>query len=181
MSKAGRTRHSSSALLPPFHGASETERLLPRVDNVCPIRDPIQQRFTQSGIWKYRCPFRERQVCGHDDRRPLGPPRDHLKQKLRTDVGQRHISHFIQRDQLVLLPTSHQPPDLIVLLRFYQLIHQSRRRGESNPPLLSARGQTQARRQMAFAPYRNRRSTRPVRSARCSRLRPTPESVPPES
>src|ERR1035438_8470518 len=36
MSKAGRTRHSSSALLPPFHGASETERLLPRVDNVCP-------------------------------------------------------------------------------------------------------------------------------------------------
>ena|ERR1022692_484931 len=71
MSKAGRTRHSSSALLPPFHGASETERLLPRVDNVCPIRDPIQQRFTQSGIWKHRCPFREGQVCGHDDRRPL--------------------------------------------------------------------------------------------------------------
>src|ERR1019366_8143665 len=29
--------------------------------------------------------------------------------------------------------------------------------------------------------YRNRRSTRPVRSARCSRLRPAPESVPPES
>src|ERR1035437_9594409 len=75
MSKAGRTRHSSSALLPPFHGASETERLLPRVDNVCPIRDPIQQRFTQSGIWKHRCPFREGQVCGHDDRRPLGPLR----------------------------------------------------------------------------------------------------------
>src|ERR1017187_11034654 len=124
MSKAGRTRHSSSALLPPFHGASETERLLPRVDNVCPIRDPILQRFTQSGIWKHRGPFREGQVSGHDDRPPLGPLRDHLKQKLRTDVGHRHISHFIQRDQLVLLPTSHQPPDLIVLLRFYQLIHQ---------------------------------------------------------
>src|ERR1039457_7575061 len=57
MSKAERTRHSSSALLPPFHGASETERLLPRVDNVCPIRDPIQQRFTQSGIWKHRGPL----------------------------------------------------------------------------------------------------------------------------
>src|ERR1022692_3961511 len=39
---------------------------------ICPIRDPIQQRFTQSGIWKHRGPFREGQVCGHDDRRPLG-------------------------------------------------------------------------------------------------------------
>src|ERR1035437_9042916 len=142
MSKAGRTRHSSSALLPPFHGASETERLLPRVDNVCPIRDPIQQRFTQSGIWKHRCPFREGQVYGHDDRRPLGPLRDHLKQKLRTDVGQRHISHFIQRVQFVLPPPSLRPPVLIFLLPFSHPIPQSRPRGKATPPLLSARGQT---------------------------------------
>jgi hypothetical protein len=32
-----------------------------------------------------------------------------------------------------------------------------------------------------FCPYRNRRSARPVRCVRCSRLRPTPESAPPES
>lgn len=97
-----------------------------------------------------RRPLRERQVRPHDDCRPLGPLGDHLKQKLRSDVSQRNVPHFIDRDQLVSLPSRHQAPHFVILLRFRRLVHQCCGRCEPDSPLLPACRQAQARRQVSF-------------------------------
>ena len=56
-----------------------------------------------------------------------------------------HHAAVIERDQFVLLPSAHQSPDLIVLFRLHQLIHQCRRGRESNPPFLPACSHAQSR------------------------------------
>jgi hypothetical protein len=76
----------------PFHRAPEAERLRPGFDDVGAIRDAVQERFAQPRIGKHSRPFREWKIGSHNDRCALGSLRDHLKQKLRTDVGQRYIT-----------------------------------------------------------------------------------------
>ena len=51
---------TSSALFAPFQRASEAERLCSGLDDVGPVRDPVQQRFAEPRIRKHGRPFGER-------------------------------------------------------------------------------------------------------------------------
>jgi len=48
-----------SGFLPPFHCAPEAERFRAGFDNVRAVRDPVQQRLTQSRIRKHRGPLQK--------------------------------------------------------------------------------------------------------------------------
>jgi len=76
----------------------------------------------------------KRRVRGQDEGGSLG---DHLKQELRSDVGQRHVTHFIQHDHVVEHPAGQHSSDRVVLPCFDQFINQNqvRGRGESRPSL----------------------------------------------
>ena len=66
---------------------------------------------------------------------------DHLSQKLRTDVGERHITDFIGCDEIVFHATRHHAFHLAVLFGFDEFIYQSGCRYESHAPLLMTRCQ----------------------------------------
>ena len=128
-----------SVLLPPFHGAPDAKRFCSGFDDMRPIRDSVQQRFTEPQVWKHRRPFGKRQVGSDDKRRPFRPIRNHLKQKLRADVGQRRVTHFASARSVDISATcSSAAFTWFVLFCFHQLIHQSRRCRESHPPFLPA-------------------------------------------
>src|SRR4051794_32271756 len=78
--------------------------------NVCAIRDSVQQRLAKPGIRDYLRPFRKRQIRRHDDRRSFNSLGNYLEQKLGPYFGQRHIAHFINRDQFIAAPASHYSP-----------------------------------------------------------------------
>ena len=71
------------------------------------------------------------------------PPPGRLED-IRADVGQRNVSDLIENNQFVLLPSHHQPADLVVLLGFDQFVDQRGCGGETDAPLLPAGGQAQS-------------------------------------
>ena len=66
--------------------------------------------------------------------------------------GQRHVANLVNCDQIEAAPARHHPPQLELMFRFHQLVHQRSRRGESGAPLLPARGHAEAGQKMGLAP-----------------------------
>jgi hypothetical protein len=68
----------------------------------------------------------------------------------RAYLGQWNVTDFVNNDQVVAAPTSHDPTQLELILSFSfdQLIYQTGRRGERNSPFLPAGCYTQARYQL---------------------------------
>ena len=56
--------------------------------------------------------FRERQIGGHNHRSLLGPFRDNLEQKLCADFRQRHITNFINRNEVTAGPAAQGTTEL---------------------------------------------------------------------
>jgi len=102
-----------STLFAPFQRAPEAERFRSGLDDVGSICDPVQQRLAEPRIRKHCLPLGKRQVRSDDNGRSLGTFRDHLKEKLRADVGQGCVSDLVVRDQFILLPSHHQRPLLL--------------------------------------------------------------------
>ena len=132
-----------SSFLAFVDGSAETVGLGAGFQDVRSICDSIQQRFAQPCIRDNLRPFGKRQIRGHDDGCSFGSFGDHLKEKLRADLGQRHISNLVNRDQVVATPASHHAPQLQLVFGLHEFIHQPGGGGESDPPLLPTSGNTQ--------------------------------------
>ena len=138
-------------LLPSFHRAPEAIRLRAGFDDVRAVGDAVQQRLAQPRIRKHLRPLGKRQVGRHDQRGPFGAFRNHLEQKLRADLRQWHVTHFVQRDHVVAHPSRQHAPHSVVLPGFHQLVHQVRRGRETHSAFLAARRHAQPSRQMRLA------------------------------
>ena len=84
-----------------FEGSAETIGLGAGLDDVRAVGNPVEQGLAQAGVGNHLGPLRERQVSSHDHRSLLGPFSNDLKQEFGAHFRQRHITHFINRDQVV--------------------------------------------------------------------------------
>src|SRR5215813_10528230 len=136
-----------SGRLPGFFLASyrpfESITVRARLYNRGPVSDAIQERLTQPGIGKDLCPFREWQIGGNDQGRSLGSLADDLKHQLRADLSEWNIAHLINGDQIVACPPLQSASELVMVLRFNQLVDQSGGSHKADSLLLPAGGQTE--------------------------------------
>jgi len=118
-------------------------------------------------------PFGEGQIVGSNDRCLLRPLRDHLEQELRAHLGERDVSNFIQRNQIVTGPAHQHASELQLMLGLDQFVDQCRGGRESHPPLLPAGSDHESGEQMGFAGasvfIRGRRASRGARPTLCAR------------
>ena len=63
--------------LAPFKRPAKAVGLAAGLDNVRPVRQPVQDRLAEPGVGEHLRPFRERQVGRNDHRRPLRAVGDH--------------------------------------------------------------------------------------------------------
>ena len=103
-----------------------------------PVSDTIEQRLAQTCVWDHLRPFGKRQVGGQNHSGFFGPLGDHLKQEFGADFRQRHISDFVDRDQVIAAPPRQYAPQLQLLLRLNQFVDQSGCSGETDPAFLPA-------------------------------------------
>jgi len=115
-----------------------------------PIRDAIEQRFTEPGIGNRLGPFREGQIGGDDDRGLLGAFSNHLEQELSANLGQRYVTHFIERDQIVTGPPRQRATELQLMPSLDQFVNQRRSGSEADAALLAASGYRKSREQMGL-------------------------------
>ena len=64
------------------------------------VGEPIDERFAKPRIGDHLRPLGERQVGGDDDRGFLCPVGDHLEHQFARGLGQRHITEFVDTDQV---------------------------------------------------------------------------------
>ena len=119
--------------LPFLQGTPEPVGLDSRLDDVGAICDPVQQRLAQPDVGKHLGPLRKGQIRGQDHRRPLGAIRDDLEKQFGTQICQRHVADFVDRDQFVPEPPSQSAPELVVVLGFDQLVDQAGGGREARP------------------------------------------------
>src|SRR5262245_58193936 len=114
-----------------------------RLNNRGPVSNPIQERLAQPGIGKDLCPFREWQIGSNDQGRSLGSFADDLKHQLRADLSEGDIAHLINGDQIVACPSLQSASELVMVLRFNQLVDQSGGSNKADSLLLPAGSQTE--------------------------------------
>src|ERR1022692_1248625 len=85
----------------------EAVRFRAGLQNVSAVGDAIQQRLAKARIRDHLRPFRERKIRREDYGRFFGSLGHNLEQKLCPDLGQWHIAHFIDGDQIVPAPARH--------------------------------------------------------------------------
>ena len=94
-----------------------------RVHTIRPHSVPVSMMVARSvmrsisalhrlGVGNHRGPFGERQIGGDDYGRLLGAFGDNLEQKLGAHLGQWHVSHLIERDQIVTGPACQRTAEL---------------------------------------------------------------------
>jgi hypothetical protein len=86
-----------------FRGSAEAIGFCARLQDVGSIGDSIQQRFAESRIRDDLRPLGKRQVRSQNHCGFLGSLSHDLKQKLGTDLGQWHVSDFVDGNQIVAL------------------------------------------------------------------------------
>jgi hypothetical protein len=92
------------------------------------VGEPIDERFAQSSIGDHLRPLGERQVGGDDDRRSLRPVGDHLEHQFARGLGQRHITEFVDTDQVELFPSTECAAELVGVRGLGQFVDRPRRR-----------------------------------------------------
>ncbi len=131
-------------------------------DNVGSIRNAVKQRFAKPGVGNHLCPFRERQVRCEDHSGSFRPLGNDLEQKLSSHFSQRNIAHFVDCDQIVTAPAGHHAPQLQLVFRFNQFIHQRSRSRETDAPFLPASGDAQPGEKMSFPSPARARNIMPM-------------------
>ena len=73
------------------------------------------------------------------------------KRNSAPSLGQGHVAHLVEGDQVVVLPAAEDAAELAVIARFDEFVDERRRGGEANPLALAAGFATQRRHQVGFA------------------------------
>src|SRR6516164_4669867 len=87
-----------------LQGTAEAVGLGSGFDDIGAVSDAVDQRLAEPGVGNHRSPFRKRQIGSDDHGRLFSPFGDDLEQKLCADLGQGHVAHFVERDQIVASP-----------------------------------------------------------------------------
>ena len=114
------------------------------------VRQPIQQRRGHPLAREHLAPVAERQVARDQQARSLVAVGEHLKQQLGPRAAEREVAQLVADQQFRPVELPEEAVELVLLLSFFQAVHQRRRREESHPPPLPARGQAQGDRQMGL-------------------------------
>jgi hypothetical protein len=77
-------------------------------------------------------PFRKRQIRGDDDSGLLCSFGDDLEEEFGSQVGRRHIAHFVDSDQIIAFPSSQSAVQLQLLLCLNRFVDQGGGSGETH-------------------------------------------------
>src|ERR1700746_1095688 len=127
-----------------LQGTAEAVRLGSGFDYIGAGSDAVDQRLAEPGVGNNLGPFRERQIGGNDYRRLFSPFCDDLEQKLCADLGQGHVSHFVERDQIVASPAGQRAAELQLMFGLDQFVDQPGGAGEAHSAFLPAGRHRQA-------------------------------------
>jgi hypothetical protein len=95
-----------------FQRATKAVGFCSSLQDVGAVSDPIQQRFAEPRVRNHLRPFGERKIRSQHNGSSFSTFGNHLKEKLSTDFGERHIPNFIDSDQIVATPAGHHTPEL---------------------------------------------------------------------
>lgn len=113
-----------------FHRLAEAIAFAVHLKDFAVVRQPVQQSGRHPLSLKHLLPFAERQVAGDQQAGPFVAIGEHLKQQFRSAAIEGQIAQFIADQEIELVELPQEPVELILLLRFFQPIHQGGRREE---------------------------------------------------
>ncbi len=83
-------------------------------DDVSLVGQAIDQRFAQTRIGNDLRPLGEWRISGDDHGRFFRPVGDHLEHQFAGGFGQRHVTEFVDTDQIEPLPSTKCAAELVV-------------------------------------------------------------------
>ena len=111
----------------------EAERLIPGLDDMAVMRQPVEQRGGHLGVAEHTRPLGESQVGGDHHAGVLVELREQMKQQGPTGLAEGQIAQFIENHQIHTQQPQGDPARLAGCLLLLQRIDQIHRREETHP------------------------------------------------
>ena len=118
------------------------------------MSQPIQQSSRHAFSLEDLAPVAERQVAGDQQAATFVTIGEDLKQKFGSSSTERQVAKFIDDQQVEFVEPFQHAIQRELLLSFFELIHERRRREEFCPQSVPTRGKAQRNRQMRLSSSR---------------------------
>ncbi len=126
-----------AGLLLLFHRLFEAEAFAVHFKDLRMVSESIQQSGRHAFALEDLAPVAEGEVAGDQQAATFVTFGEHLKQKFGSGPTERQIAQLIHNQQIEFIETFQHPIKSVLLLSFFKLIHQSRRRIEFCPQPVS--------------------------------------------